>query len=381
MAESEFFRPRLCGPRFQEGAIPLEVLKDLAVLGDMTTEVAKWKYLSDNPEIRRAPSKFTHGIEFKLSRIDKGSAIPVIMMEGNPVGQSELLPTTAFQEYFYKARDAIIDAIEAIEKEDEEPQYLPEKCFKYLGQMVRHLHEGEYIEFITPSSHRRPRLTREIGHRLVSAPVADRMAINLSQNMILRGTIPEMDQDKMTFELQPIYGNTVGAPISEQFYDIIFKTFNGYRDAARVLLQGIGIYDQKNIPAKLESVESITSLHPLDVPARLDEFRDMKDGWLEGEGIAPSHKGLDWLADTFADHFPDNVSLPHTYPTFEGGIRMEWSHGKNAMILEIDLNTHKAQWLWFDRDSDNDHERVLDMDNHQHWKWLVSEIQEKSTAE
>ena len=123
------------------------------------------------------------------------------------------------------------------------------------------------------------------------------------------------------------------------------------------------------------------TLHPLDVPARLDEFRDMKDGWLEGEGIAPSHEGLDWLTDMFVRHFPDNTSLPHTYPTFEGDIRMEWSHGKNAMILEINLNTHKAEWIWFDRDSDDDHERVLDMGNHQHWKWLASEIQEKTTAE
>lgn len=51
------------------------------------------------------------------------------------------------------------------------------------------------------------------------------------------------------------------------------------------------------------------------------------------------------------------------------------------MILEINLNTHKAEWIWFNRDSDDDHERVLDMDNHQHWKWLASEIQEKTTAE
>lgn len=275
MPESEFFHPRLCGPRFQEGAIPLEVLKDIAAIGDMTIEVAKWKYLLDHPQLKRTPKRFTDGIEFKLSRIDKGSAIPVIVMEDNPAEESELLPT-AFQGYFYKARDAIIDAIEAIEKEDEKAQYFPAKYFKYLRQMVRHLHEGEYIEFITPSSHRRPRLTREIGHL---KPVANRMAINLSQNMILRGTIPEIDQDKMTFELQPIYGNKVGAPISEQFYDIIFKTFNGYQDTARVLLQGIGIYDRKNIPAKLESVESITPLHPLDIPSQLDDFRHMQDGW------------------------------------------------------------------------------------------------------
>ena len=370
MPESEFFRPRLCGPRFQEGAIPLEVLKDLAVLGDMTTEVAKWKYLSDNPELSRVPSKFTHGIEFKLSRIDRGSAIPIIMMEDSPPEQSELLPT-AFQEYFYEARDAIIDAIEAIEKEDEEAQYFPAKYFKYLRQMVRHLHKGEYIKFITPSPHRRPRLTRKIGRRM---SVANRMAINLSQNMILRGTIPEIDQDKMTFELQPIYGNKVGAPISEQFYDIIFKTFNGYRDAARVLLRGIGIYDRKNIPTKLESVESIIPLHPLDIPARLDEFRDMKDGWLEGEGIAPSHNGLDWLSSKFTQFFSNESNLPYIYPTPEGNVEAEWGIGTQSVILEIDIENHTGHWLQCDDATDEESERNLKLDDDADWAWSVSAI-------
>lgn len=50
------------------------------------------------------------------------------------------------------------------------------------------------------------------------------------------------------------------------------------------------------------------TLHPLDVPARLDEFKDMKDGWLGGEGMAPSHDGLDRLADMFVRHFQ---TIPH----------------------------------------------------------------------
>ena len=374
MPESEFFHPRLCGPRFQEGAIPLEVLKDIAAIGDMTIEVAKWKYLLDHPQLKRTPKRFTDGIEFKLSRIDKGSAIPVIVMEDNPAEESELLPT-AFQGYFYKARDAIIDAIEAIEKEDEKAQYFPAKYFKYLRQMVRHLHEGEYIEFITPSSHRRPRLTREIGHL---KPVANRMAINLSQNMILRGTIPEIDQDKMTFELQPIYGNKVGAPISEQFYDIIFKTFNGYQDTARVLLQGIGIYDRKNIPAKLESVESITPLHPLDIPSQLDDFRHMQDGWLEGEGIAPSHDGLDWLTATFTQLYQTELPLPYIYPTPEGGVLAEWSLQSNDASLEIDLEHHTAEWHLLDMDTDQGEMCDLNLDEDATWDWIADRLRKLS---
>ena len=42
-----------------------------------------------------------------------------------------------------------------------------------------------------------------------------------------------------------------------------------------------------------------------NIAARLDEFRDMRNGWLEGEGSAPSPAGLDWLADSFTRHFPE----------------------------------------------------------------------------
>ena len=58
-------------------------------------------------------------------------------------------------------------------------------------------------------------------------------------------------------------------------------------------------------------------LDPLDVPARLDELRGMQDGWLEGDGKAPPHSGLDWLSGAFAKRgYPDDIPLPYTYPTF-----------------------------------------------------------------
>lgn len=61
------------------------------------------------------------------------------------------------------------------------------------------------------------------------------------------------------------------------------------------------------------------ALDPLDVRARLDDLRALSDGWLDGTGVAPPHAGLDWLASAFDRHFPDDLPLPHLYPTPEGG--------------------------------------------------------------
>ena len=203
------------------------------------------------------------------------------------------------------------------------------------------------------------------------------MATELSQKITLRGGIPQADQDKMTFELQQIYGGRVAVPIPERHRDTVIEAFNGYRNGVKVLVQGVGCAESRNGLSSLESVEHISTLDPRDVPARLDEFRKMRNGWLEGGGLAPNHDGLDWLASSFAHYFPGEDPLPHTYPTEDGGVRMEWSSANNAMILEIDLITHQGEWLWFDRDSDNDYERMLDMDATADWKWLVLEIRGK----
>lgn len=130
----------------------------------------------------------------------------------------------------------------------------------------------------------------------------------------------------------------------------------------------------------VESVEHISLLDPLDVPARLDEFRDMKDGWLEGRGVAPSMDGLDWLAATFDRHFPDDLPLPYLYPTPEGGVEAEWSLGSQSIIFEIDLETHRGDWLCFHKQSDSEDTRSLNLDAADSWAWLVAEIRRLKEA-
>ena len=117
--------------------------------------------------------------------------------------------------------------------------------------------------------------------------------------------------------------------------------------------------------------------HRRDVPARLDDLRGMRDGWLEGGGLAPKSAGLDWLSDAFARHYPDDAPLPYTYPTFEGGISMEWSVENNEVMLEIDIDAHSAEWHWFDRESADEFERALNMDEAADWEWMASEIRRK----
>lgn len=123
-------------------------------------------------------------------------------------------------------------------------------------------------------------------------------------------------------------------------------------------------------------------LNPLDVPARLEEFRAMTDGWHGGEEVAPHSAGLDWLATTFDLRYPDDIPFPYMYPTLTGGIEMEWSLGAQSMILEVDLVTRKGACLQFDNQSEKRVARTLDLDSGESWVWLASAIRDlaESTA-
>ena len=130
----------------------------------------------------------------------------------------------------------------------------------------------------------------------------------------------------------------------------------------------------------IEDSKRLTNPRMNDVPARLDELRGMRDGWLDGSGLAPKSAGLDWLSTAFDRHYPDDAPLPYTYPTPEGGISMEWSVENNEAMLEIDIDDHSAEWFWLDLDSDDEFERTLNLDDIADWQWLASEIRRKLTT-
>ena len=204
----------------------------------------------------------------------------------------------------------------------------------------------------------------------------------MSKKIAIRGQVTELDQDGMTFKLRPIYGHKeVFGPVPERRYDAFLKAFNGHKDNARVLIEGVvdGVVmrnSQESLLA-LESVERVSILHPLDFHACLDEFRSMQDGWYEGDGKAPPHSGLDWLSDAFARGYPDDIPLPYTYPTFDGGVQCEWSIGRFYIEIEIDLDTRKGDWIRFKRRTKAfEEEEILNLDDPSAWDWMAAKIRE-----
>ena len=370
MASVEFLRPRLRGARFADGEIPLQVLGDLTALREMIVAVAKWRYISENPNRQRVPRGFAEKIDLKLSGIGDGSAVPIITISSiERTLEGTGLP---YQEFFELARDDIASVIATASENGHVPKRegFPNELLAYFNRIGRSLRDGESLELPMPNSSAAARLTSESRRRLLQRSTIT----EFTQEVTLRGVVSEADQGRMTFELQQVYGGKIACPMPDQHRETIIAVFDGFRENSRILVQGIGRYDRQNRLSSLESVEQVTQLDPLDVPARLDELRAIEDGWMDGTGKAPRIAELDWLSASFESHFPDDLPLPHVYPTPEGGIEAEWSLGAISIIFGLDLNTHQGNWLRFDKESDEEDPQTLNLDDSSAWEWLTSEI-------
>lgn len=375
MNNEVFLRPRLRGARFADHAIPLEVLEDLAVLAEMLIEIAKAQFLKDHPERKRSPRGFTEGIELKLTAVEDGSAIPVIKLF--VLATNTLFPSDK-QVYLERARDSLVSAIGAAESNQPITVHLPERTLSYFDRLGRSLRDGEAIEFTSPTHPSPVSLTKETRRKLLFASSAMK---ELTEETSVRGSVPEADQDKMSFQVQLASGQKVVAPIFPQHLDAILDAFNGYRGGTRVLLKGVGRFDRKAHLLALESIEHVSILDPLDIHARLDELRGLKAGWLAGQGEVLRSDALDWLAQNFDERYSDDLRPPFLYPTPEGGVQAEWSQGTREVTLEIDLSSHKARWHELDVETDTEESRDLNLDAASDWTWLSQQVGRLTGAE
>ena len=183
----------------------------------------------------------------------------------------------------------------------------------------------------------------------------------------------------MTFLIQLFDGQHIKVPISPQHFDAILEAFNGYKNNLRFLFQGVGIFNRSEQLLRFDSIEHISPLDELDISAQIYDLRQLKDGWLEGQGKAPSKEGLDWLSQAFDKHYSGDLPLPYLYPTEPGGVQAEWSLGRNEITLEIDLTEHSGYFHALYMEDDTEETRRLDLGSGTHWidlKELITSMSE-----
>ena len=350
-----------------EHSIPLEVLKDFVALEELIVEVAKWHFKNDNPDRKRAPRGFADQITLKVSGIEAGSAIPNIVLSIAAAATTTLFPVD-HRDYFEKARESIIEAVDAADKGEPVSGILTDSHLAYFDRIGRSLRDGESMEFNFQDANRPARLNKATRRKLTLSATSIQQ---LTEEVSLRGAICEADQRKSRFELELIDKSIIRAPIQSEHIETIFEAFEGYQSGLRVLIYGVGVFDRNERLKNLESIEQISILDSMDIGARLDEFKLLKNGWLEGQGRAPKADHLDWLAESFDSFFPDELPTPYFYPTPDGGVQAEWTIEDAEASLEIDLKKRISHWHLLDVESDEESETELDLSKSEDWLELA----------
>lgn len=370
--DKAFLRPRLCGGRFDDGGIPLEVLPDLQALQELVVDVARCEYLRDHPDRRQVPSGFAEKLKLKLTAIEQGSAVAEISFDESapPLASIE----SQYETYARKAAHTIHDLIDAGDSDRPLPAGLPKEFRNHLKQFGQSLRSDERIEFRSPGRVQATTLTPRTRKRLL-----ERLRVQDECELAtFRGRVPELDHDRRRFEFWPIGGRKITVPIPrlDSQQKTVIEAFSKFWDGARISLTGIGTIGDDGKLASLESVQDVRLLDPLDVDAQLDDLGTLREGWLDGDGTALDRAGLKWFSAMFAELYPAGLPLPHLYPTPVGGLQAEWSLRGCEMDLEVDLKTHDGIW---DESGpgDDGYELELDLDNRKDWARLGERVRAK----
>lgn len=360
--ENSFLNPRLTGKRFDDHAIPLELLEDFSALEELVIEVAKYLFLSANPERQRVTRGFSKGVSLKLSGVEEGSAIVKILLVTSHFG---LFPN-ANTYYFEKARDRIIEGIDAVSKNENVAAYIPENLLGYFNRIGKRLKDDETID-LSPDGNFDARLTKSIRKRLVLSSSKIEEVVSAA---MVRGTIPEADKSKRTFTIQLDSGERILADLDQTHQQTVLDAFDKFEDRCYVLVSGVGVYDKFDHLKKFQSVEHISILDPLDIWVRTNEIATLKDGWFNGEGVGPDKEALQWFAETFDNNYDVELPLPLLFPTLEGGIQAEWSNSGVDVSLRIDLPNKQGYLHSLNLSSSDINESYISLADAEGWKVL-----------
>ncbi len=363
MQRVEYLKISLDEARFDKGNIPSDVQKLLNCVRDFFGEIAKWRFELDNLDKDIASEK-----EFlELIRNLESAQSNQESLEKNE---------NEFSTCFELAKRDFIEIINSANRNKVVESVVPFEILK-LFEKERSFRVDKTIKLEFHQNSEPILFTREAYLRIVEVLSND---FKFGE-FLIRCTVSKIDKDSMTIHLLFPNGKRLVGAISHRHLEVLINGKKGNEIKLNVMVEGSGMYNADGELIRVESIKEITPFDLSDVLTRLDEFRDLKKGWLDGEeGVPPSFEGLDWLSSLIKNKFLSDVPLPYTYPKPDGGIQLEWSFPNSIDAdLEVDLISHTGLWTNYDMSNNcNPTTQKLALDENNDWTWLIEKIKSLS---
>ncbi len=325
--DTRSFMLRYVGARFEKHRLPLDVLPDLSAFRDLLVSFVKAEWRATHEKRVRLPKGFEKSIAFDLSRIEEGSAVPVLEWDRET---AQLLLPDFKDELETLVENAYAKVIGLVDgANDNTPSSgLPPESIRALNRFGSGLLEDEKIEFLGSqgkdgavvylNSDRRKRLitrgrdsyeTRfeNIGKLLGSEKDADGIfgliVVDTEQHGTIRIPVPP-ERVKEEFD-----GSMDG--------DVQFR-LTIELDNKDVFKRVVDVFDVDLIDAAM-----VANLERCRT--RISFMAKLRDGWHDGDGKAVAPEAVSAAVKLLSAR-PLLAGAYHIYPTDVGGVLFEFVH-------------------------------------------------------
>ncbi|HMR83962.1 MAG TPA: hypothetical protein PKE30_12560 [Niabella sp.] len=370
-----FLAPKLEGKRFENHALPLDMLEDLSALQNLIFEVAKKIYLEENSHRKRVPNGFLENTGLSIIDVKEGSTIPQIVIS-TLVGVGSIIGTNNFttSNYLEKAKEEVLQLVST---EGATPANLgsyDEKIISYFNRLGRNLKDGEEMILAPNSTTNRAVLNQSVRKKILLTRSASR---EYSAEINEYATIPMIHKGDKEFSIS-IEGNEYRYKLKPGIRDVVEEAFKEFDNKTFVSIKATGIFDKNDKLIKIAKIESINVLDPFDVDLRIYHLKKIQDNWYYGEGKAPDHGFLDRFSADFGQYYGFDLPLPAIFPTAAGDIELEWSFKIANINFEINSKEYTGTLYVMKKNGgdDKDEEINLDLGKSEDWQVLSEKLKE-----
>ncbi|MET4166567.1 MULTISPECIES: hypothetical protein [Gordonia] len=345
---------RLAGGRFDvaEG-LPVVSAAELERYALLVSAVARELYLRAHPKRQRVPRGFDGAFDLRLTRVGRGSQIPVLVRP--TINDGALFQNTDWHE---NARRLINSALGDIGTRDRVPTSFPPAAIKPLAQFGRSLRANERIELADNEDDPiRAVLTVDTRRRIQQLAKLDELEIEtvvVGQVTGLSSTPPHVD----VAVPEELSQRKIGATFSDPSVFDSLHSYLGFGETAPpVALSVIAVQNREGLIVKITDVLHVEPALPPAWSERLRELAGLSDDWLHPGSKPPSIDTIERVERILLATLDAEVAAPAIYPSGDGGIQLEWRTSSRAVEVEV-ANSGGIEASWYGRANDDDGEDV-----------------------
>lgn len=308
---------RFAGGRYEPGGYPVDLLVELKRFEALLVEVARDLWLTDHPGRARVPAGFVDAMRLRLTEVRAG-CVEALIERPVPSSTARLFDAP---DHHDRARGAVVEAFAALENDGTLPSAFPEGAVLALGQFGSSFAEDESCTVVT-SDGPDVRYTQVGRHRLLG--LRDLGPARVERAVV--GRVAELNADLQTFEVALRDGAKVpGRYDDPALHAQLRRVLGKHVDAPTVRLTGEFLVDRHDTVVRVAELEHVETIVSDEDPsgARLAELLRLDDGWLDGDGIAPTVASIEAMRDTCAELASAGQAAVPLFPTPEGGVLAE----------------------------------------------------------